>query len=135
VRLNFGKSKWEMWDDPLETFLQRVRESGFDATEIYLGSLHESPAEITRLHHAYGLRLIGQILTQGQTYRDHIKSLESQIDFAAQCELVFINIHTGRDIFSFEENIQIYQRLTELSQRSRIPIAISRSDYIHARVG
>lgn len=124
MKLIFGKSKWEMWDDPLESFLQRVAASGFQATEIYLGSLHESPAEIARLHTNYGLRLIGQILTQGQTYQDHIQSLESQFEFAAQCEVVFINSHTGRDIFSFKENVQIFERAIELSQDSNIPILI-----------
>jgi sugar phosphate isomerase/epimerase len=113
-----------MWDDPLESFLQRVAASGFQATEIYLGSLHEPPAEIARLHSNYGLRLIGQILTQGQTYQDHIQSLESQFEFAAQCEVVFINSHTGRDIFSFEENVQIFERAIQLSQDSHIPILI-----------
>ncbi|HKY55449.1 MAG TPA: TIM barrel protein, partial [Anaerolineales bacterium] len=70
------------------------------------------------------LQLIGQILTQGQTHQDHIKSLESQFAFAAQCEVVFINSHAGRDIFSFEENIQIFQRATQLSQSSGIPLLI-----------
>ena len=72
-----------MWDDPLEIFLQRASANGFEATQIYLSSLHESPAEIARLHTAYGLSLIGQILTRGESYRDHIKSLESQFEFAA----------------------------------------------------
>jgi sugar phosphate isomerase/epimerase len=124
LKLIFGKSKWEMWDDPLEAFLERVKESGFAATEIYLGSLPESPAEIARLHTGYGLRLIGQILTQGKSYKEHIKSLESQFEFAAQCDVAFINSHTGRDIFSFEENLQIFQRLVQLSQNSDIPILI-----------
>lgn len=124
MKLIFGKSKWEMWDDPLEAFLDRVRADGFDATEIYLGSLHESPAEIARLHAACDLKLIGQILTQGQTQQDHIQSLEAQFEFAAQCEVAFINSHMGRDIFSFEENVQIYQRAIHLSQRSGIPILI-----------
>jgi hypothetical protein len=124
LKLIFGKSKWEMWDNPLEVFLQRVIQSGFGATEIYLGSLQESPAAIARLHTAYGLRLIGQILTQGQTVQDHIQSLESQFEFAAQCNVVFINSHTGRDIFGFEENVKIFERLTELSQSSGIPILV-----------
>ena len=124
MKLIFGKSKWEMWDDPLEAFLERVVASGFEATEIYLGSLRESPAEIARLHAAYGLHLIGQILTQGGSYLEHIRSLESQFEFAAQCQVAFINSHTGRDIFSFEENVQIFQRVTELSQRSDIPLLI-----------
>jgi sugar phosphate isomerase/epimerase len=124
LKLIFGKSKWEMWDDPLEAFLERVRTDGFEATEIYLCSLKESPAEIARLHATYGLRLIGQILTQGQTYQEHIQSLESQFEFAAQCEVAFINSHIGRDIFRFEENLQIFERVVQLSQASGIPILI-----------
>lgn len=124
MKLIFGKSKWEMWDDPLEAFLERVMASGFDATEIHLGSLAESPAEIARLHAECGLRLVGQIVTQGQSYTDHIQSLESQIEFAAQCEVAFINSHIGRDIFRFEENVQIIQRAIQLSQSSGIPILI-----------
>ena len=113
-----------MWDDPLEVFLQRVRASGFEATEIYLGSLPESPVDIAQLHRDYSLRLIGQILTQGETYQDHIRSLESQFEFAAQCQVAFINSHAGRDIFSFEENVRIFQRLIQLSQSSGIRILI-----------
>ena len=124
MKLIIGKSKWEMWDDPLESFLQRVKASGFDATEIYLGSLKASPAEIVELHHSYGLRLIGQILTQGQSSQEHIQSLETQFEFAAQCQVAFINSHAGRDIFSFEENVQIFQRMTRLSQSSGIPILV-----------
>ena len=124
MKLIFGKSKWEMWDDPLEVFLQRAAADRFEAAEIYLGSLQESPAEIARLHAAYGLRLIGQILTQGQTYRDHIKSLESQFEFASRCEVAFINSHTGRDIFDFEENVQIFERAIRLGQESGISILV-----------
>lgn len=124
MKLVFGKSKWEMWDDPLESFLQRVVESGFEATEIYLGSLKESPAEITRLHEEYGLRLIGQILTQGQSYKEHLQSLEYQLEFATHCNVEFINTHAGRDIFSFNENVAIFQRIAELSQSSGVPILV-----------
>jgi hypothetical protein len=36
----------------------------------------------------------------------------------------FINSHTGRDIFSFEENVKIFQRITQLSQSSGISILV-----------
>jgi sugar phosphate isomerase/epimerase len=124
LKLIFGKSKWEMWDDPLEAFLARVQASGFEATEIYLGSLHESSGDIARLHATYGLHLIGQILTQGQSYEEHIQSLESQFEFAAQCDVAFINSHMGRDIYEFEQNVQIFERAVQLSQNSGIPILI-----------
>ena len=124
MKLIFGKSKWEMWDDPLEAFLQRVAASGFEATEIYLSSLRETPEEIGRLHTSYGLRLIGQILTQGQSYHDHIKSFETQFEFAAQCDVAFINSHAGRDIFSFAENVQIFERVVQISRSSGISILV-----------
>jgi hypothetical protein len=77
-----------------------------------------------RLHDAYGLQLIGQILSRGNSFQDHIKSLEAQFRFAAQCQVAFINSHIGRDIFPFEENLQIFERLIQLSQSSGIPILV-----------
>lgn len=124
MRILFGKSKWEMWDDSLDVFLQRVKASGFDATEIYLGSLKEHPAEIVAMHASYGLDLIGQILTQGQTAQEHVRSLEQQFEVAAQCQVVLINSHTGRDIFSVEENLEIFRRVTQLSRQSGIPFLV-----------
>ena len=124
MKLIFGKSKWEMWDDPLESFLERSAASEFQATEIYLGSLHETPGEIARLHASYELQLIGQILTQGQNCQEHVRSLEAQFEFAAQCQVVMINSHAGRDVFSFEENLQIFELITQLSQSSGIPFLV-----------
>jgi len=124
MRIIYGKSKWEMWDDPLEVFLQRVKESGFEATEIYLQSLKEKPPEITALHAQSGLHLIGQILTQGFTPREHRTSLEQQFELALQCGVVFINSHMGRDIYSFAENLQLFERAIALSVASGVPIRI-----------
>jgi sugar phosphate isomerase/epimerase len=63
-------------------------------------------------------------LTQGQSYREHIASLEEQFRFAEQCQVAFINTHAGRDIFSFEENVQVFSKGVELSQNSGIPILV-----------
>jgi sugar phosphate isomerase/epimerase len=124
VQLFFGKSKWEMWDDPLAEFLSRASGDGFDAVEIYLGSLPESPSEIAEQVSDHGLRLIGQILTQGTSPDEHIRSLNQQFDFASRCEVVFINTHAGRDFLAFEDNLRVFRRITELSRQSGIPIRV-----------
>ena len=36
MKITFMKSKWEMWQDPLEPFLERVVKDAFTATEILL---------------------------------------------------------------------------------------------------
>ena len=124
MQLVFGKSRWEMWDDPLETFLRRAKLDGFAATEIALFGLREAPAEVASLHAQYGLRLIGQVLTQGATCRDHLDSLEEQFARAIACGAAFVNSHAGRDIFSFEENCQVLQRAAALSRDSGLPFML-----------
>jgi hypothetical protein len=121
MRIVFSKSKWEMWDDPVERFLDRTRRDGFTATEIYLASVSEPAGEIAALHRAYGLALIGQILTQGDTVADHLRSLEEQAAFALACDPILVNCHAGRDRFTFEENLQVFRRIIALGRESGIP--------------
>lgn len=124
MRLAFCKSKWEMWDDPLDTFVQRTAADGFTATEIYLQSVPEEPDEIVALHREHSLDLIGQILTEGATVTDHLHSLDAQFDRALRCEPVLINHHAGRDIFSFDDNLRIFQRIMNLSREQEVPVVV-----------
>ena len=109
MQLVFGKSRWEMWDDPLETFLRRAKMDGFAATEIALFGLREAPAEVASLHAQYGLRLIGQVLTQGATCRDHLDSLEEQFargEFAPLKEWLGEKIHRHGQCYSAAELVE-----------------------------
>lgn len=116
----YCKSKWEMWDDTLEAFVQRARNDGFTATEVYLRSVKEPVDEIVAIHHTYGMALVGQILTEGRTADEHLRSLDEQAEVALQCGSVLVNNHAGRDIFSFEDNVRIFQRMVDLSRESGV---------------
>lgn len=120
MRILYIKSKWEMWDDSLESFLRRAREDGFDGTEIWLKTLREPPGEVADMHRAYGLKLLGQILTEGNTPDEHLRSLETQAAFALGCEPIAVNCHAGRDRFSFEDSLHILRRLVRLGQETGI---------------
>ena len=122
MKLIFSKSKWEMGESPLETFLKRTKDSRFDATEIYLLSVKEKPDEIAGLHGEYGLDLIAQILTEGKTPDDHIRSFEKQFALSLDAGAFAVNSHTGRDIFSFEENIRIFKSAILLGKENGIPV-------------
>ncbi|HET6567324.1 MAG TPA: TIM barrel protein [Rhodothermales bacterium] len=122
MRILFSKSKWEMWDDSVEDFVRRAKQDGFDATELYFASVREPADEIAALHREHGLALVGQILTQGDTADDHLRSLDEQFEFAMQCGPILINNHAGRDIFSFEDNLRIFQRMIDLSMQSGIAL-------------
>lgn len=124
MRVLFCKSKWEMWDDSVEAFLRRASADDFRATELYLQSVRESPEEIAALHREYGMDLVGQILTQGASVADHLRSMEEQVEFALRCNPILINLHAGRDIFAFEENVRIFERIIALGKENGIGMAV-----------
>jgi sugar phosphate isomerase/epimerase len=124
VKLIFCKSKWEMWDDSLDVFLERVVGDRFDATELYLASVRESPAVVRSMHAARGLDIVAQILTEGDTADAHLESLERFAADAIETDPILVNLHAGRDIFDFADNVRIFERIVRLSQESSIPFAV-----------
>ena len=120
MKIRYIKSKWEMWDDPLEAFLQRTRDDGFDGTEIWLKTLEEPPDEVAAMHREYGLALVGQTLTEGVTPDEHLRSLDEQTEYALDCDPILINHHAGRDRFSFADNVRIFRHLVHLSEETGI---------------
>lgn len=124
MRIIYTKTKWEMWRDPLEPFLERASADGFEATEIFLLTETLPAAEILAMHQERNLALVAQILTQGETVDDHLASLEAQFTFALACEPIRINLHAGRDVFSFEDNVRIFERVIALGAESGVPVAV-----------
>lgn len=123
MKILYVKTKWEMWHEPLEPFLERAAKDGFKATEIFLKTESLPAAEIAARHRARGLDLVGQILTDGKTPDDHIRSLEDQFEFAVDCDPISINHHAGRDVFSFDDNLRIFERMIALGRESGISVA------------
>lgn len=122
MRIVFTKSKWEMWHEPLRSFLERAKADRFDATEIFLHTEKAPAAEITEMHREFGLDLIAQILTQGDTPDAHLRSLEEQFQFALACRPIRVNHHAGRETFSFDDNVRIFERMIELGRENGVPV-------------
>lgn len=118
MRLLFAKSKWEAGHLSLEDFLDRCAAAGFAASEIYLPGLSETPGEFRRAHERAGLRSIIQLATSGGSPEAHLRSFEEQIGRAAECGPLFINCHTGRDYFSFADNLRLFQQTEQLATRA-----------------
>ncbi len=124
MRIIFTKTKWEMWHDPLEPFLDRARGDGFEATEIFLLTETLPAPDIAAMHRDRGLDLVAQVLTQGATPDAHLESLETQFAFALACEPIRLNLHAGREVFSFDDNVRILERIIALGTESGVPVAV-----------
>lgn len=118
MKLLFTKSKWEAWEEPTEIFLQRTKFDGYDGTEIYLNEISESPEELIEHHDKYDLKLIAQFLTEGKNFEEHLESVDRLSEKALKCNPILVNCHPGKDYFSFEENIKLLQKLSDLSKKT-----------------
>lgn len=123
MKILVTRSMWEFADVPLDSFLRKVKEAGYDGTDIYLPSLKEPPAIVRKLHEHYGLILIGMITTEGRTPQEHVSSLERGFALAAELRPNHLNCHTGKDFFSLAENCAIFRKSQDLSRSCGIPIS------------
>jgi sugar phosphate isomerase/epimerase len=117
------RSKWDMPDLPLPAFLERVKASGFDGTDIHFERPPKNPAEIADLHERHGLKLVAMVTSDGPTPEDHIRSLEQKLRSLPALHPVHVNCHTGRDIFSLSDNTEIFRRAVQLSRELNLPVS------------
>lgn len=114
VEIVYTKSFWEMdmslVADPMDTFLARVAADGFQGTEMFLPLVTDPPQRVLELHEKHGLgHSIIDIITEGDSPGDHRASFDTAFDQALAFRPNLINSHTGRDIFSFGDNVALYR--------------------------
>jgi len=123
MRLRIARSKWDFDDTPLDRFLATIAAAGFDASDIHIPSLRETPEETEALHARHGIALVAMITSEGRTPGEHCASLAARFALAARCAPVHINCHTGKDTFSTEENLAVLREAGALSRRYGIPVS------------
>lgn len=123
----YTKSFWEMdmtfVSNPMEAFVARVAVDGFGGTEMFLPLIEDAPETVLALHAEHGLthRVI-DILTEGATPAEHRASFDVAVERAMTYAPLLINSHTGRDIFSFDDNVDLYRHAVARSTEIGIPI-------------
>lgn len=122
MKLIFAKANWELSHLPVAEFVARVAEAGYDATEIYLPARSESMSEIRALHAVAGLKIIAHISTDGVSPGEHLKSLEERYLRAIETEPLFVNSHTGRDHFAFDDSRRIFEAGEALVAKHGVPL-------------
>lgn len=127
MEILYTKSFWEMdmrfVSKPMETFVARVAADGFDGTEMFLPLISESPATTKALHDVHGLvHKVIDIVTEGETPGAHRESFDRAVKRALEFEPDLINSHTGRDIFAFADNLDLYRHAVAVSADVGVPI-------------
>jgi sugar phosphate isomerase/epimerase len=125
VDINFHKSFWEAQcnnEKELHVLLEKVKQEGYQGTELFLPFYPIEVETSLSAHKDYGLSIITGIATEGRDAQEHLESLKRQLDNAVAFSPKLINCHTGRDIFSFADNIMLFEAALQLEQEYDIKI-------------
>lgn len=116
--------QWGQEHLSIPDFLHRVKTAGYDGVDMWL------PDESAERHKLYDglqqheLHLVAhQHQANGNTMHDFRQSFRHYLGLCAQAHPLLINSHTGRDYFSFEQNLSLIDLAAEFSAQTGLVVA------------
>lgn len=107
------------WD----TFCAKAKETGYDGIEVWAPQQKEEQeklmAAVDKHQLTYGFLVAGG----DSNFEKHLDQFQQAVEKAAALKPLFINCHSGRDYFSFEENRQFIDFTTKVSRSTGIKIS------------
>ncbi len=107
-----------------EQFCAAAKKEGYDGIEVWWPIRKQDQDELFRALEKYELA-VGFLCGSGERdYDAHLHAFKSQITAATGASLkpAYINCHSGRDFFTFQQNQAFIDSTREVSQKSGIPI-------------
>lgn len=118
MKLLWMKALWGMEGERLEQNIARIAEAGYDGVESPLPAENERE-KFQSLLKEYNLFYIGMAFTGGP---DHAKSLRGQLEALAPFSPLSVTVHSGRDSFSWEEQLTFFREAIDLESEFGIPV-------------
>ncbi|MCM5663067.1 sugar phosphate isomerase/epimerase family protein [Galbibacter mesophilus] len=114
MKISYYYPIWSMPAMSLEEALVKIKEKGYDGAEYAMG-LSSDLTEIKPLFEKIRLKLLAQHpLAQGDTFEAYRKDYLEQLEQIVALNPTHINCHTGKDYFSFEENLSLLKDAEKL---------------------
>jgi len=112
------------WGYPgsITEFCKKAREEGYDGVEIWLPGDEKTRNELKTATQQHGLKL-GLLYGGGDADPEkHAAQFSEGLNLAAAMNPIYINCHSGKDYFSFEQNRKMIEASHTLGERTGIPI-------------
>jgi hypothetical protein len=107
----------------IKTFINKIKEAGYDGLDTWIP---EDPVVkrdlLDALQHHELLLVSHQHQAHGADFVAFKASFLEYLHFSAQGDPVLINSHTGRDWFSFSQNLELVDIASEFSAKTGIPV-------------
>jgi sugar phosphate isomerase/epimerase len=130
MEINYICTYWGSEQLSAKAFLAKVIANGYDGVEINLpDDVHFITEFMDELEHIRTTQksdfifIAQQVLpSKNETVNEYIERLSERLNFLTALQPNYINSHTGKDYYDFEDNCRILELTAEISQKSGIPI-------------
>lgn len=113
------------FDGNRDAFCAAAKKEGYDGIEVWWPVEPKDQDELFNALQKHGLK-VGFLCGGWQAdWKEHLATFKKNTGLAATNKIqkpLYINCHSGRDHFSFEQNGQFIQHTNQLSQSAAIPI-------------
>lgn len=105
-----------------DAFCAKAKESAYDGIEVWLPRTQEQRAALMEAIQKYDLKY-GFLAAGGRSdFEKHFSSFQQAVQDTVALKPLFVNCHSGKDFFTFEENKQFIEFTIELGKSSGVPI-------------
>jgi hypothetical protein len=100
----------------------KLKQAGYDGLEVWWPSAEKDQKELFEALEKNNLK-VGFLVGSGEIdFKKHQIQFQQSLEAAAKAKPVYINCHSGKDFFSFEQNLQLITFSIALSTSSGVPI-------------
>ncbi len=111
-------------------FIDKVVAEGYHGIEInlpednrFIKEFHRKKAAVDAVSKTGFIFIAQQVLPPAkETVAEYIKRMRRRLRLLARLEPAFINSHTGKDFFSFDDNCRVIEAAMNLSVQTSVPV-------------
>lgn len=105
-----------------EEFASKIKGLGYDGAELWYPSDPAQRKEVLSTFRDHGLRMGFLVGGWERDFEKHFAQFSSSLEGAAAQKPVYINCHSGRDHYSFEQNKKFIDLTAKISKSSGVPV-------------
>ena len=105
-----------------EEYCARVKQDGYDGIETWYPTDSIDRERLFAALAKHGLKVGFLVGGSGGDFQKHLAQFQTNLSAAAALKPVYINCHSGKDFFSFEQNKTFIDLTTKVSREQNVPI-------------
>lgn len=108
--------------DSIEDFCKKIKEFGYDGLEIWYPTEASERERLLKATKDNGLEFGFLVGGSQADFQSHYDLFEKNLNAAVQLKPLYINCHSGKDFFTFEQNARFIDLGIRLAHESGVPI-------------